>query len=172
MILNRPLAACYRTGTQFSANWLGPTVLLLMRFWVELAFWRAGIVKLSDPYGTEFLFSTLYDVPLLSASAAAFLGMWVELIAPWLLGLGLGGRLTAVLLFVYNLIAVISYSALWPHGFFTGLFNTADFADHKIWALMLLAVIAWGPGKWSIDAMMVHLYQSRKNKPHIQSMKI
>lgn len=172
MISNNPIAACYRTGTQFSANWLGPTVLLLMRCWVALAFWRAGIVKLSDPYGTEFLFSTLYEVPLLSASAAAFLGMWVELITPWLLGLGLFGRLTAVLLFVYNLIAVISYSALWPNGFFTGLFNTADFADHKIWALMLLAVIAWGPGRWSIDAIVVHLYQSRRNRPRIQDGKI
>jgi len=170
--MSRALSSCYQAGTRFGTDWLGPTVLLLMRFWVALAFWRAGIVKLSDPYGTEFLFSTLYQVPLLSPGAAAFLGMWVELITPWLLGLGLAGRLTAILLFVYNLIAVISYPALWPNGFFTGLFNTADFADHKIWALMLLAVVAWGPGRWSIDAIMVHWVQNRRNKPRNQGAKI
>ena len=38
---------------------------------------------------------------------------------------------------------MISYPDLWPNGFWAGLVNTDDFADHKIWAMMLLAVIAW-----------------------------
>ncbi len=136
---------------------LGPVVLLLFRVWVALAFWRAGVVKIEDPSGTAYLFNNEYHVPLLSGDTAAFLGTWIELITPWFLLLGLGGRLTAAFLFVYNLVAVISYPDLWPHGFWTGLIGS-DFNDHKIWAMMLLAVIAWGPGALSIDRWLARLW--------------
>lgn len=129
---------------------LGPLVLLLFRVWLALAFWRAGVVKIEDPSGTAYLFNNEYHVPLLSADVAAFVGTWIELITPWFLLLGLGGRLTAAFLFLYNLVAVISYPALWPHGFWAGLIGS-DFNDHKIWAMLLLAIVAWGPGALSID---------------------
>lgn len=151
------LTACYLDNVGGFERWLGPTVLLLMRIWVAIAFWRAGIVKIEDPIGTRFLFNTTYDVPFLPPDLAAFLGTWIELITPWLLGLGIGGRFTALFLFVYNAIAVISYPDLWPHGFWHGLAGTTDFADHKIWALMLLAVVAWGTGRWSIDELAARL---------------
>jgi len=137
---------------------LGPLALLLFRAWVALAFWRAGVVKIEDPYGTQYLFNNEYHVPLLSGDVAAFLGTWIELITPWLLVVGLAGRLTALFLFVYNIIAVISYPDLWPHGFWTGLIGS-DFNDHKVWAMMLLAVIAWGPGTLSLDALLGRLRQ-------------
>lgn len=141
-----------------AAGWLlagiGPLALLAMRLWVAVAFWNAGVVKFSDPIGTHYLFSHEYHVPLLNPDTAAFLGMWVELIAPWLLGLGLAGRVTAIVLFVHNAVAVISYPDLWPNGFWKDLFDTSAFADHKAWALMLLAVMALGPGKLSLDAWM------------------
>lgn len=161
MRLLQRLTFWYTASTQIAAGWVGPVVLLLMRVWVALAFWHAGIVKFADPYGTHFLFNTMYEVPLLAPDVAAFLGMWTELIAPWLLGLGLAGRLTALILFVYNIIAVISYSVLWPHGLWAGLIG-GDFSDHKIWAIMLLAVIAWGPGALSIDRLLVRFWP----KPH------
>lgn len=162
MRMLRQLTACYIGGGRLCADWLGPTALLLLRVWVAIAFWRAGVVKIDDPMGTKFLFGAVYQVPLLSPDAAVFLGTWIELITPWLLGIGLAGRLTALFLFVYNIIAVISYPELWPHGFWAGLFNTASFADHKIWGLMLLVVIAWGPGRWSVDALVRHLWRWRR----------
>lgn len=131
---------------------LGPVVLLLFRVWVALAFWRAGVVKLDDPTGTQYLFNYEYHVPILSGDTAAFLGTWIELVTPWFLISGLGGRLVAAFLFVYNLIAVISYPDLWPHGFWAGLIGN-DFSDHKVWAMMLLAVVAWGPGTLSLDRL-------------------
>lgn len=136
---------------------LGPLVLLLFRVWVALAFWRAGVVKIEDPAGTSYLFNNEYHVPLLSGATAAFLGTWIELTLPWLLLLGLGGRLTAAFLFVYNSIAVVSYPDLWPHGFWTGLIG-GDFNDHKVWAMLLLAVVAWGPGRLSIDRALAHFW--------------
>ncbi|WP_293030014.1 DoxX family protein [Pandoraea sp.] len=157
MRMLRCLTSCYTSGADLATRWLGPVALLLIRIWVGLAFWHAGVVKFDDPYGTHFLFNTMYQVPLLSPDLAAFLGTWIELITPWLLGFGLAGRLTAMFLFVYNIIAVISYSALWPHGFWNGLFGS-DFNDHKTWAIMLLAVIAWGPGALSVDRLLARLW--------------
>lgn len=135
----------------------GPVVLLLFRVWVALAFWRAGVVKIEDPMGTSYLFNNEYHVALLSGDTAAFLGTWIELIAPWFLLLGLGGRLTAAFLFVYNIMAVVSYPDLWPHGFWTGLIGS-DFNDHKVWAMMLLAVVAWGPGALSVDRLVARFW--------------
>jgi putative oxidoreductase len=151
----------YQAGAILLSTWVGPAALLLMRLWVALAFWNAGVVKFTDPVGTHYLFHQEYHVPVLDPDLAAFLGTWIELIAPWLLGLGLAGRLTALLLFVHNAIAVISYPDLWPHGFWPDLFNTTDFADHKSWALMLLALVAWGPGRLSLDALIDRFWIGR-----------
>lgn len=138
---------------------LQPITLLLFRIWVALVFWRAGVVKYEDPVGTLHLFSTDYHVPLLPTGIAAFLGTWIELIVPWFLAFGIFGRLTAMFLFVYNITAVISYPDLWPDGFWVGFFGS-DFDDHKIWGMLLLALIAWGPGAVSIDGLL-----SRFRKP-------
>lgn len=132
---------------------LGPAGLLLIRLWVAMAFWRAGVVKFSDPVGTAYLFNYEYQVPLLPPAVAASVGTWVELILPWLLGLGLMGRAAAAFLFVYNIVAVVSYPELWPNGFWNGLWGN-DFVDHKAWGLMLLLLILQGPGKLSVDALL------------------
>lgn len=146
--------ACYTRTTNWLAAWVGPLTLLFMRIWVALAFWQAGLVKIADPMGTQYLFENMYHVPLLPPGIAAALGTWIELIVPWFVGSGLLGRSSALFLFIYNIIAFTSFSGLWPHGFWHGLFGTAEFADHKIWGLMLMAVIAWGPGTLSLDALL------------------
>ncbi len=162
MSLIQCVDSCCRRTADWLGAWLGPTVLLLMRVWVALAFWHAGVVKFEDPEGTRFLFNTMYRVPLLPPDVAAVLGTWIELIVPWFVGLGLFGRPLALFLFVYNIIAFVSYHALWPHGFWTGLFNTSDFSDHKIWGLMLMTVIAWGPGRWSLDGLFGFVWRRRR----------
>lgn len=130
-----------------------PVSLLLFRLWVAAAFWHAGVVKWNDPDGTLFLFQSEYHVPLLSPEVAAPLGTFIELVIPWLLGLGLMGRISAIALFFHNIIAVISYPALWPHGLWVD-FWSGGFIDHKIWGMMLLALVAYGPGTLSIDAIL------------------
>ena len=134
-------------------EWLSPISLLLFRLWVAVDFWRAGVVKASDMQSTITLFQYVYHVPLLPAVTAAYLGTAIELITPWFLGFGLLGRITALFLFGYNIIAVISYSALWPHGLWHGFWGS-DFTDHKVWGLMLLAIVLFGPGKLSLDHVL------------------
>ncbi|TAM85750.1 MAG: DoxX family protein [Candidimonas sp.] len=148
----------YACSAQWLDQWIAPLALLLMRLWVAIAFWHAGMVKIADPEGTKALFENLYHVPILAPAIAAALGTWVELVTPWLLGLGIAGRVTAMFLFIYNLLAVISYPDLWPHGFWSGLANWGDFPDHKVWAMMLLAVVARGPGRYSVDSILGRLW--------------
>lgn len=145
--------ACYLDARAWLATWFGAATLLGMRLWVAVAFWQAGLVKIASPETTRYLFENVYHVPLLPPDLAATLGTWIELVVPWFIGLGLLSRPFALFLFIYNIIAFVSYPALWPHGFWHDLFDTAAFADHKVWGLMLLAVIAWGPGKLSLDAL-------------------
>ena len=139
---------------------LQPVVLLLFRLFVAVAFWRAGVVKLADPAGTLALFTHDYHVPIFSPHVAAVMGTWVELILPWFLALGIAGRPIALVLFVYNIIAVTSYPDLWPDGFWTGLIGD-DFNDHKAWGMMLLAIIAWGPGLLSLDGVIGTVLRKR-----------
>lgn len=148
------------THTTERLSALTPLVLLLFRVFVALAFWRAGVVKIESPASTLYLFSEEYHVPLLPAAFAAAMATWIELVLPWFLALGLGTRAMAAFLFVYNLVAVISYPALWPHGFWSGLAGS-DFADHKAWGLMLLALVALGAGRWSLDALLARVLERR-----------
>lgn len=151
-----------RAHLEQAALRLAPLCLLLFRLFVALAFWRAGVVKLDDPSGTQYLFGNEYHVPLLAPGVAAVMATWIELVVPWLLALGVATRPVAAFLFVYNAVAVLSYPALWPQGFWHGLAGGA-FADHKAWALMLLALIAWGGGRWSLDALALRLRRLRRD---------
>lgn len=144
-------ARCARITLALAA--LTPLALLALRLFVALAFWRAGTVKWADPAGTAYLFDNEYQVPLLPTALAATLATWTELVLPWFLALGLGTRVVAAILFVYNIVAVVSYPALWPNGLWQG-FISGDFNDHKAWGLMLLALVALGAGRWSLDALL------------------
>jgi len=134
-------------------EWLSPVSMLLLRVWVAVDFFRAGLVKISDMDSTISLFQNIYHVPLLPPVAAAYMGTAVELILPWFLGFGLVGRLTALVLFFYNIVAVISFPDLWPHGLWHGFWH-GDFTDHKVWGLMLLVLVCFGPGKLSVDHLL------------------
>ena len=141
-------------------SWLEPAkpvVDLALRLWVAWAFFKAGLVKIADMDSTIDLFTNTYHVPLLPPAFAAYVGTGVELVVPFFLAFGLLGRLTAAFLFVYNLICVISFPDLWPDGFWTGLFGSA-FKDHKIWGLMLLVTFVYGPGKLSLDYLLIRLF--------------
>jgi putative oxidoreductase len=122
-------------------NWLSPLVDLAVRLWVANAFFRSGLVKVQSWDSTIALFTYEYQVPLLPPEVAAYLGTFTELFFPVLLALGLGGRFAAFVLFIFNIIAVISYPAL------TG----AGLEQHQVWGLMLLVTLLHGPGKLSLD---------------------
>ncbi len=168
----RGRTTCYLSARAWLATWLGAATLLGMRLWVALAFWQAGLVKIASPETTRYLFENMYHVSLLPPDLAAVLGTWIELVLPWFIGLGLLSRPFALFLFIYNIVAFASYPALWPHGFWIDLFSTSAFADHKVWGLMLLAVMAWGPGKLSLDAWgewFYHRWRGTTAQPNVSA---
>jgi putative oxidoreductase len=134
------LAALYCTLSRLIGR-LQPLLLLGLRLYVARVFFMSGLTKIHDWSVTLALFTDEYHVPLLPPAVAALLGTTTELSMPVLLVLGLASRFAAGVLFVFNIIAVISYAAL------------PDIAvkDHILWGTMLLVLTICGPGKIALD---------------------
>ncbi|GAM78804.1 integral membrane protein [Vibrio ishigakensis] len=122
-----------------------PALLLFCRLWVAWVFFNSGMTKIASWDSTLFLFEYEYQVPILPWELAAYLGTATELIIPVFIALGLFTRPFAAILFVFNIIAVVSYPLLWEKGFY----------DHQLWGLMILINIVWGAGAISVDKLLV-----------------
>ena len=133
-------------------SFLQDIALLIVRVYVGWQFWKAGVIKLQAWDSTVFLFQYEYQVPLLSPNLAAMLGTFGELFFPALLFIGLTGRLAALGLSFVNIMAVIAYS----HVIFSAGFEDSV-TDHWVWGLMMLTVMALGPGKLSVDYLLNRL---------------
>lgn len=127
-------------------NHIAPLVDLLFRIWLANIFFKAGLTKIASWPSTLFLFESEYAVPVLSPEIAAYLATAAELSLPVLLVLGLGTRFAALALFIFNIVAVISYPGL----------NEVGRELHLYWGFMLLALIARGGGFFSLDAWLAH----------------
>ena len=120
---------------------LGPVVDLGVRLWVANVFFTSGLTKIATWSSTIALFENEYAVPLLPPELAAYLGTAAELGLPVFLVLGFGTRFAAFALFLFNIVAAISYPDLSPEGL----------KDHQVWGLLLLVTLFHGPGKLSLD---------------------
>ena len=115
---------------------------LAARIFVGMAFFRSGLTKIADWETTLALFADEYQVPFLPTEVAAVAGTFGELFFPVLLIMGLLGRFSAARLSVINIVAVISLADIAP----------AALQQHQFWGALLVGVVLWGPGKWSVDA--------------------
>ena len=131
------------------ADRLQPVALLALRLYVSSVFFRSGLVKISDWSATLALFHDEYKVPLLPPDLAAGVGAFGELAFPVLITLGLLGRFGAAGLFAVNAMAVISYPQLW------GFDCPAGLHMHFVWGTILLALAVFGPGRLSLDALIL-----------------
>lgn len=132
-------------------NSLTPIVDLAARLWVAMVFFKSGLTKIQSWDTTILLFTNEYHVPLLSPQAAALLGTGAELALPVFLALGLGTRLAAAGLFVFNIVAVISYPEL----------EGAGLEQHYVWAILLAVTFAHGPGALSLDRLLARFVPAR-----------
>src|SRR5258705_12300764 len=90
-------------------TYLAPVGDLAIRLWVANVFFKSGLAKIQNWEGTLYLFQNEYKVPLLPPELAAYAGVGTELFFPILLALGLATRFTGFVLFVFNIVAVLSY---------------------------------------------------------------
>jgi putative oxidoreductase len=123
-------------------------VQLVVRIALAVPFWRSGILKwsgflqLND--SAVLLFSDVFKLHLPGGpysfpapEVMAFMSGSVEVLAPIFLVLGLATRFAALALLVMTGIVEITVPDGWP--------------IHITWAAMALCLMAWGPGRLSID---------------------
>ncbi|MDE0382268.1 MAG: DoxX family protein [Defluviicoccus sp.] len=125
---------------------LGPVALLILRLPIAIVFWRSGRTKVegwnifSVKDSQYFLFREEFGMPMpeLTAHVTAI----AEHVLPILLVLGLLTRLSALGMFVMTMvIQLFVYPDAW-------------FSAHMFWAVILFAVIALGPGRYSLDGLL------------------
>jgi putative oxidoreductase len=123
---------------------LQPIFALAVRLYVARVFFVSGLIKLQNWNSTLGLFENEFHVPLLPPHWAALLGTGAELALPVLLALGIVTRFSAIAMFVFNIIAVISYPDL----------SDAGLKDHMLWGALLLVTLFYGPGKIAVDSWL------------------
>ena len=133
------------SGFGESVDKLQPLFALAIRLYVAKVFLASGLIKLMSWNSTLALFANEFHVPLLSPTAAAYLGTAAELALPVLLAVGIGTRFAAIALFIFNIVAVISYPDL----------SDAGLKDHMLWGALLLVTLVYGPGKIAVDRLFV-----------------
>lgn len=134
----------YQQAIKTLQQYIEPLVLLAARLWVANIFWKAGYLKFTTWDSTLYLFEEEYQVPIIPWELAAYLGTAAELILPIFLVLGLLTRPMAAILFVFNIMAVVSYPTIWDNGFY----------DHRFWGALILMNVLWGAGKISVDQLI------------------
>jgi putative oxidoreductase len=123
-------------------------VQLVMRLALAVPFWRSGILKwdgflkLSDTAVTLFTDEFMLHLPggpyhYPAPTLMAFLSGCAEITFPVLLVLGFATRFAALGLLFMTFIVELTVPDGWP--------------VHITWAAMALGIMAWGPGRISID---------------------
>ena len=131
-------------------------IALMARLAMAGVFFKSGLTKvmvdggsLKFSSGVKYLFEQEYQVPFLPWDVAAFLAAANELLLPPLLVIGLATRLGAVgLLGMTAVIQIYVYPLAWD--------------THLTWATALVFLIAYGPGKISLD----HLIRQKITPAH------
>lgn len=119
--------------------------LLLARIGIAAVFFQSGRTKveglLTIKDSTYFLFSEEYHVPFIPSAIAAHMATYAEHLFPILLVLGFMTRLSALgLLGMTAVIQLFVYPDAWP--------------THLSWAALLITLITFGPGGWSLDRLL------------------
>jgi putative oxidoreductase len=122
-----------------------PLAQLAARLYVAQAFFLSGLTKLRHWDTTLALFQDEYQVPLLPPAVAAVAGTTGELVLPVLLALGLAGRFAAAGLSVVNVVAVLSLAEI----------AAPALQQHVFWGSLLVGLVLWGPGRWSLDRFVL-----------------
>lgn len=133
---------------EFILQWGGAFLSAVLRCYVAWQFLKSGLVKIQNWQGTLDLFHNEYHVPVLPPDLAAYMGAGGELVLPCFLILGLFSRPAAIGMMAVNAMAVISYPQLWEFE------CPAAINDHFYWTIMLLVVLVFGAGRFSLDAVL------------------
>jgi len=137
-------------------------VQLVLRIALAVPFWRSGILKWSGFLELNdtavLLFSDEFKLHLPGGPYSfpvpefmAFMSGSVEVLAPIFLVLGLGTRFAALTLLAMTCIVELTVPDGWP--------------VHITWAAMALGIMAWGPGRLSVDQVIASVTRIHRPAP-------
>jgi putative oxidoreductase len=142
MVMVPAPATATSAATAAKARAVNAAMLLVARLGIASVFFLSGRTKveglLTIKASTYALFASEYALPLIPPDVAAVMATWAEHLFPVLLVLGLFTRYSAAaLLLMTAVIEIFVYPAAWP--------------THLTWAGLLLPLLAYGGGAWSLD---------------------
>ncbi|WP_027169817.1 DoxX family protein [Mesorhizobium sp. WSM3224] len=115
-------------------------IQLAARVAVAHVFWQSAQSKLASWPVTLQLFASEYNLPFIDPSIAAPLATTAEITGSVLIFFGLFSRLAALMLLgVVSVIQIFVYPENW--------------AEHLLWASLLLIVLTRGAGVFSLDRL-------------------
>jgi len=144
-------AAVWRT----TFVWFQSVALLALRFALAVPFYRSGLTKwdgfLSLKPTTAFLFENQFKLHIFGAAypfpypdVMAMLSGMGEIVFPILLIFGLATRFAGLGTLGMTAIIFLTYPEHWP-------------SEGLPWAAMSLTIIAFGPGRIALDALVARL---------------
>lgn len=119
-------------------------IAVIARVSAGTVFWRSAMTKIegfSIKPSTFFLFENDYRLPLIPPDLAAYLATATEITMPLLLWSGLLTRFAATILLAMTLLIEVF---VYPNAFDT----------HGVWAVTLLYLMKFGPGRFSFDHLL------------------
>jgi len=141
----RSVADRYRSALALADRIPLSVVQLAARVAAAHVFWQSAQTKLASWPVTLQLFAMEYRLPLVDPAVAAPLATAAEITGSVLIFFGLFARLGAlILLGIVATIQIFVYPENW--------------AEHLLWASLLLLVLARGAGMISLDAIAGRLF--------------
>lgn len=142
-------------------NGLQPFLLLAMRLYWGYSFFKSGWGKLHDiPSTADFFESLNIPLPLFHAYVVSY----VEMVGGMSLLLGLAARLFAIPLIINMIVALLTahiavVENVWENP--SDLIRASPFT----YLLTSLIILAFGPGKISLDYLLEKFFQKDSVKP-------
>ena len=144
-----------QTGWRSAWLWLQSLAMLALRFALAVPFYRSGLTKwdgfLSLSPKTSFLFENQFQLHILGSAypfpypdVMAMLSGVGEIVFPILLVFGLATRFASLGTLGMTAIIFLTYPEHWP-------------SEGLPWAAMSLVILAFGPGRIALDALVARL---------------
>ncbi len=133
-------------------DWCASLFSLLIRLYIAKVFVWSGWLKITSWSSTVYLFEHEFKVFLLPPALAAYIGTAAEILLPIFMLIGIGARLPALGLFIFNIFSVVSYPLLLTPEYACAL------KDHVLWGSLIAVILFYGHGRFSLDHLIQRKY--------------
>jgi putative oxidoreductase len=137
----------YQKQTLILNNYGSDFLLLTIRIWIGLIFWKAGIIKINDFDTTIDIFTDEYMIPFFPPIFIAFMATFFEIVCSILIFLGFFTRLASIPFIIMSIVIQI---LVFSHN------------DHFYWIFLLSTLLIYGGGRISADYIILKKIEKLK----------